>query len=174
VSVEKTYVYRPARVSWFSAMPGADKTGKVGVYLNLDNSKKNGMGMPLPKGVVRVYKKDDDESLQFVGEDAIDHTPKDERVRVKVGEAFDIVAERIQTNYKVLSDDLYESSYKITLRNHKDEDVVVQVVESIPGDWTVTEKSHDYEKETSDRVRFDIPVKSNGEAVLTYTVRIRY
>lgn len=175
VSVEKTYVFQPARAFWFSPMGGPDRATKVGVYLSFENSKDDGMGMPLPKGVVRVYKKDADDALQFVGEDAIDHTPKDERVRVKMGNAFDIVAERIQTDYNVLSSgNLYESSYKITLRNHKDEDVVVQVIESIPGDWTVTESSHKFEKETSDRIRFDVPIDRDGESVLTYTVRIRY
>ena len=175
VSVEKSYVYQPAADYWFSSMPESDKTTKIGVFLGIENSKKNGMGMPLPKGVVRIYKKDADESLQFVGEDAIDHTPEDERIRVKVGDAFDIVGERVQTDYRVLaSGHLYESSYKITLRNHKDEPVVIQVVETIPGDWAITKTSHDYVKESSNRVRFDIPVDKKGSAELTYTVQIRY
>jgi hypothetical protein len=133
------------------------------------------MGMPLPKGVVRVYKKDSDQALQFVGEDAIDHTPEDERVRIKVGDAFDIVGERAQTDYRVLaSGHLYESSYKVTLRNHKDEPVVVQVIELLPSDWTITKTTHDYVKETSQRVRFDVPVEKKGSAELSYTVQIRY
>jgi len=174
-SVEKSYVYAPHFPYWFSAMSGADKSTKVGVFLSLDNSKKNSMGMPLPKGVVRVYKKDDDEALQFVGEDAIDHTPEDEMVRVKVGEAFDIVGERVQTRFKVLqSGHLYESSYKIDIRNHKDERVVVSVIEVIPGDWDIVETSHDYAKESSSRVRFDVAVDKKGSAELTYSVRIRY
>ncbi|UCG53068.1 MAG: DUF4139 domain-containing protein [Candidatus Latescibacterota bacterium] len=175
VSVEKSYLYQPRRSYWFSSMSGPDKTTKVGVFLTLDNSEENGMGMPLPKGVVRVYKKDEDEALQFIGEDSIDHTPKDEKIRVKLGDAFDIVGERVQTRYRVLATGhLYESSYKVTLRNHKDEAVVVSVIEMIPGDWEIIEKSHEYEKESSNRVRFDVPIEENGSAELTYTVRIKY
>ena len=175
VSVGKSYVYQPWQNYWFASMPGPDKTTKIGVFLSIENSKKNGMGMPLPKGLVRVYKKDADESLQFVGEDAIDHTPEDEKIRVKMGDAFDVVGERVQTDYRVLSSgNLYESSYKITLRNHKDERIVVQVIETVPGDWTITKKSHEYVKEAADRARFDIPVEKKGSAELTYTVQIRY
>jgi len=175
VSVEKSYVYQPMMGYWFGPMPGPEKTTKIGVYLNLENSKKNAMGMPLPKGVVRVYKKDADESLQFVGEDAIDHTPKDEKVRVKVGDAFDIVGERVQTDYRALSSgELYESSYKITLRNHKEEAVVVQVVETIPGDWEITRASHESKKEAANRTRFDVAIEKDGQVELTYTVRIKY
>jgi hypothetical protein len=174
-AVEKTYVYQPRMSYWFTSMGGPDKSTKVGVYLTLENSEENNMGMPLPKGVVRVYKEDHDGALQFIGEDSIDHTPEDEKIRVKMGEAFDIVGERVQTRYKVLaSGHLYESAYKIDLRNHKEEAVVVQVIESIPGDWTITESSHDYVKESSNRVRFDIPVEKKGAAELTYTVQIKY
>jgi hypothetical protein len=174
VSAEKTYVYSPQYSYWFGPVPVTDKATKVGVYLGMENSKKNGMGMPLPKGVVRVYKQDADGSLQFVGEDEIDHTPEDEKIRIKMGNAFDIVAERTQTDYRVLSSgDLYESSYKVVLRNHKDEGVTVQVVETIPGDWTITAKSSEYVKEASNRVRFDVPVAKKGSAELTYTVRVK-
>jgi hypothetical protein len=174
VSVEKTYIYSPQYHYWFRPTPEPDKATKVGVYLGVENSERNGMGMPLPKGVVRVYKEDADGSLQFVGEDAIDHTPEDEKVRVKMGDAFDIVGERVQTEYRVLSKDLCESSYKVTLRNHKDEGVTVQVIETIPGDWTITAKSSDYVKESANRVRFDVTVDKKGSAVLTYTVRITH
>ena len=175
VSVKKSYVFQPTQGYWFNPMPGVDKKTKVGVFLNLENSKKNGMGMPLPKGVIRIYKKDADRSLQFVGEDAIDHTPEDEKIRVRVGNAFDIVGERVQTNYSVISSgEVYESSYKITLRNHKEEAVVVQVVEVIPGDWEITSSSHDFEKEAANRIRFDVAVEKKGQAEITYTVRVRH
>ena len=143
--------------------------------MSFDNSEKNHLGMPLPRGVVRMYKKDMDGALQFVGEDRIDHTPEDERIRLRMGNAFDIVAERVQTDYKVLaSGHLYESSYKVTIRNHKDEDVMVQVVEQMVGDWEVLDKSHEFEKESSHRIRFDVPVESKGSVELTYTVRVKY
>jgi hypothetical protein len=174
-SVTKSYVYQSRFSYWFRAAHDPDKSTKVGVYISLENSEQNHMGMPLPKGTVRVYKKDADAALQFIGEDAIDHTPTDETVRVKLGDAFDIVGERRQTNYKVLdSGHLYESSYSIELRNHKEEDVIVSVVELIPGDWEITQKSHAFEKETSSRVRFDIPVARKATAELTYTIRVRY
>ena len=175
VGVEKSYVYQPRMSYWFASFSGPDKSTKVGVYLTLENSKENGMGMPLPKGVVRVYKEDDDKALQFIGEDSIDHTPRDEKIRVKMGEAFDIVGERVQTRYKVLaSGHLYESAYKVTLRNHKDEPVVIQIIESIPGDWTIIESSHDYTQESSNRVRFDVPIGKKGSVELTYSVRVKY
>jgi len=174
VSVKKTYVVQPEVQYWFSRLPESDKT-KVGVYVSLDNSKKNGMGMPLPKGIVRVYKKDSAGSLQFIGEDRIDHTPEDETIRIKMGDAFDVVAERVQTNFEVLSSGhLYRSSYKLTLRNHKSEDITVQVVELMAGDWTITTSSQKFEKEASHRVRFDVPVKAKGSSELTYTAEVRY
>ena len=174
-SVKKSYIYQARQPYWFAAMSGPEKGTKVGVFLSLENTKKNKLGMPLPKGVVRVYKKDEDGALQFVGEDAIDHTPEDETVRVKVGDAFDIVAERTQTQFRVLqSGHLYESSYKVEIRNHKDEDVVVSVVEIVPGDWDILENSHNYEKEASNRIRFDVPVTKKSSSELTYSVRIKY
>jgi hypothetical protein len=133
------------------------------------------MGMPLPKGIVRVYKKDSKSELQFIGEDRIDHTPEDETIRIKMGDAFDVVAERVQTNFEVLSSGhLYRSSYKVTIRNHKAEDITVQVVELMTGDWTITTSSFPFDKEASHRVRFDLPVKPKGSAELTYTAEIRY
>jgi len=175
VGVKKTFVYSSHGRYYLTRMGGPDIDTKVGVYVSLENSKKNNMGMPLPKGVVRLYKKDQDGALQFVGEDRIDHTPEDEVIRLKVGDAFDIVAERVQTDFKVLSSGhLYESSYKVTIRNHKEEDIVVSVVEGLFGDWEVVKKSHAFEKEASHRIRFDIPVERKASAELTYTVRVKY
>jgi hypothetical protein len=175
VSVEKTFIYAPLGRYFLTRMGGPDRDTKVGVYVSFDNSDENNLGMPLPKGVVRMYKKDEDGALQFIGEDQIDHTPQDEAVRLRMGNAFDIVAERIQTDYKVLdSGHLYESSYKITLRNHKEEDVTIQVVEQMYGDWEVLNASHQYSKETSHRIRFDVPVKRKSSAEVTYTVRVKY
>ncbi|MGZ8847297.1 MAG: DUF4139 domain-containing protein, partial [Pyrinomonadaceae bacterium] len=116
--------------------PGQPIKEKVGVFIQFRNSQLNKLGMPLPAGTVRLYKKDDKGNQQFIGEDKIDHTPKDEDVRVKVGDAFDIVAERKQTDYKVLaSGHLYEYAYEIKIRNHKDVPVTILVNEPIGGDW---------------------------------------
>jgi hypothetical protein len=174
VGVKKSFVVEPRGSWWASRYEGIEKP-KVGVYLSLENSAKNGMGMPLPKGVVRVYKKDSKDALQFIGEDRIDHTPENETIRVKMGEAFDVVAERRQTSFEVLSSGhLYRSSYKIDLRNHKDEAITVSVVENLFGDWEIRESSFKHEKETASRVRFDVPVPAKGAAELTYTVEVRY
>ncbi|MDH3198455.1 MAG: DUF4139 domain-containing protein [Candidatus Krumholzibacteria bacterium] len=173
VAVEKTFVYEA--VPSFYGRRGPDTSTKVGVYISIENSEANHMGMPLPKGIVRVYKKDKAGDLQFAGEDRIDHTPEGEKVRVKLGNAFDVVAERVQTDFEVLSSGhLYRSSYKVTLRNHKTEDITVQVIERLAGDWRIENNSHSYEKESSHRVRFDIPVAKKGSAELTYTVLVRY
>lgn len=174
VGVVKTYVYRPNYSYYLQQWAGSETNTKVGVYLEFDNAKKNGLGMPLPRGVVRVHKKDDSGSMQFVGEDRIDHTPEEETVRIKMGNAFDVVAERVQMEFEARSRGrLYRSSYSVTIRNHKSENIVVSVVERLSGDWKLTEHSHEFEKESSHRVRFDIPVPAKGSAELTYTVEVR-
>jgi hypothetical protein len=170
---KKSFVVSPQQSYWYYQAQDIEKP-KVGVYISVENSKKNQMGMPLPKGVVRVYKQDKQGALQFIGEDSIDHTPEDETIRVKMGDAFDVVAERVQTSFVVVSSGhLYRSAYKVTLRNHKDENITVSVVDMLPGDWTITQSSHKYEKETANRVRFDVPVAAKGNAELTYTVEVR-
>ena len=146
---------------------------KVGVFLELENSKKNNLGMPLPKGTVRVYKEDKDGSLQFVGEDEIDHTPKDEKFKIKIGEAFDVVGERIQTDYKRLADNLFEVAFEVSLRNHKKEDIKVLVEEPIPGDWEMLSNSHPYEKVSANLIRFDVPVAKDKEVKVKYRIRFQ-
>jgi hypothetical protein len=173
VRTRKTYTL--AGAPWYYTQAyGGEKNLKVGVYQEFDNSKANRLGMPLPAGVVRVYKADADGTLQLLGEDRIDHTPRDERVRVKVGEAFDLVADRRQTDFKVLaSGHLYEEAFEVTIRNHKQEAVTVQVVEPLPGDWTVLSSSHSYEKLDAFTLRFAVPVEPNGEAKLAYRIQVR-
>jgi hypothetical protein len=130
--------------------------------------------MPLPKGVVRVYKRDRDDSLQFVGENAIDHTPKDEKVRLMLGDAFDVVGDRKQTEWKVVSGNTYEAAYEVSLRNHKKEGVTVRVVEPIPGDWKILETTHAWEKEDSRTAVFPVTVEPDQEVKLAYRVRMRF
>jgi hypothetical protein len=112
--------------------------------------------------------------LQFIGEDSIDHTPKDEKVRIKMGDAFDVVVTRKQTEWKKLASDTYEASYEISIRNHKKEGVTVTVKEPIPGDWKILKSSHDYKKDSSKVALFGVTVPENGEGRLTYTVSMRY
>jgi hypothetical protein len=169
-------VYVLAGASWYYTQEyGGEKGLKVGVYQEFDNARDNGLGIALPAGVVRLYKADRDGTLQLVGEDRIDHTPRDERVRLKVGEAFDIVAERRQTAFRVLSSGhLYEETFEVVIRNHKEQDVTVQVIEPLPADWQMLEHSHEFEKMDAFTVRFDVPVEAGGETTLRYRVQIRF
>jgi hypothetical protein len=154
--------------------PGQPIKEKVGVYIQFRNSQQNKLGMPLPAGTVRLYKKDDKGNQQFIGEDRIDHTPKDEDVRVKVGDAFDIVAERKQTDYKVIARNVYEYAYEIKIRNHKDGPVTIVVNEPIGGDWEMISSTFEAKKTAAFAAQFDVPVTKDGEATLSYRVRVRY
>jgi len=128
--------------------------------------------MPLPEGIVRLYKEDDDGSLQFAGEDRIAHTPKDEVVRLKIGEAFDVVAERIQTNYRRITSNRHESEWEITLRNHKKKDISVGIEEPLYGNWKVIETTHPYKKIDAFRIRFNVKILADGETKVKYSVRV--
>lgn len=154
--------------------PGQPIKEKVGVYMQFRNSQQNKLGMPLPAGTVRLYKKDDQGNQQFIGEDKIDHTPKDEDVRVKVGDAFDIVAERKQTDYKVIARNVYEYAYEIKIRNHKDGPVTIVVNEPIGGDWEMISSTFEAKKTAAFAAQFNVPVAKDGEATLSYRVRVRY
>jgi hypothetical protein len=158
----KTYTYDSRR--------GA----KVSIRMEFENSKQDGLGMALPAGKVRVYKEDADRALEFVGEDQIDHTPRDEKLRLFLGDAFDVVAERKQSAQKQLSSRSRELSYSVELRNHKDTAVQVQVVEHLFGDWTITDHSHEFVKKDANTVEFPVMVPANGSATVTYTVRMKY
>lgn len=174
VGTRKRYVLAGARWYWTRAY-GGEKGLKIGVYQEFDNAKKNGLGVALPAGTVRIYKADADGTLQLVGEDAIDHTPKDETVRLKLGEAFDLVAERRQTDFRVVSSGhLWEAAFEVVIRNHKDEDVTVRVIEPLPGDWRMLQNSHDYEKLDAFTVAFDVRVKAGGESTLTYRMQVKH
>ncbi len=147
---------------------------KVGVYLELKNSKENRLGMPLPKGKVRVYKADTSGSQQLIGEDWIDHTPKDERIKIKTGDAFDVVGERVQKDWKRIGHNLYEVEWEISLRNHKHEAVTVEVIEPMPGDWEVIKATHPHEKLQAFTALWKLPVPKDGSTKLTYRVRVRF
>jgi hypothetical protein len=146
---------------------------KIGVFMQFRNSQQNKLGMPLPAGTIRLYQKDDDGSEQFIGENHIDHTPKDEDVRIKVGDAFDIVSERKETDYKALPHGVYEYAYEVKIRNHKSQPITVVVNEPISGDWRMISSSFKAEKTSSSTARFRVPVEKDGEATLTYRVRVK-
>jgi hypothetical protein len=145
--------------------------GRVRVIMRFENSSSSGLGIPLPQGKVRVFKADEDGSLEFLGEDLIDHTPKDEEVKLYIGNAFDIIARRERTDFTKVSDRVVIETFEITLSNHKDTDIAVTVTEYIYGDWDIRSKSHPYEKLRSNEIEFEVPVEADGETVLTYTVR---
>ena len=174
VPVDKHFIYYGA-ADYYRTQYGVPMSNqKVGVYLELKNSKENRLGEPLPKGKVRVYKADTSGSQQFIGEDWIDHTPKDEKLRIKMGEAFDVVGQRTQKEWKRIAFNLYEVEWEITLRNHKQEAVTVEVIEPMPGDWEVLRASHPHEKIQAFTAQWKIPVAKDGESKLSYRIRVRF
>jgi hypothetical protein len=184
VPTEKFFVYDGSQMTfWGSYQPvddpsyGTSSNKKVMVMLEFSNAEEAGLGIPLPKGTLRVFKKDVDGSTLLIGEDAIDHTPKDEQVRLYIGDAFDIVGERVQTDFRAdYDDDWMEESFEITLRNHKAEDVEVRVVEHLYrwSEWKILDASQDYAKTDAQTIEYRVPVKANGEATVTYTARYEW
>jgi hypothetical protein len=146
----------------------------VKVYYRFKNDQKSNLGMPLPAGTVRVYQSDSKGGTQFAGEDRINHTPKDEMVRIYTGNAFDVVCERKQMDYKKLASNLYEMDYQIALRNHKDGPVTVEVREPVGGDWEVLNSNYKWEKLDASTIGFSIPVEKDAEATLDYRVRVKW
>jgi hypothetical protein len=161
---------------WYrgNSLGNGSQTQKVKVVLELKNEQASGLGMPLPKGIVRVYKKDRSGAEQFVGEDSIDHTPKDETLRLHVGDAFDVVAEKSQSDYKVVSPHENETAWTLSLRNRKDEDVVVTVREPMGGDWKLISSSVPGKKIDQQTLEFEVPVPKGKEVKLTYRVGVRW
>lgn len=174
IPIKKDFVFYGAQYYYRSKYGEIASNQKVPVFIELSNKKENNLGMPLPKGIIRVYKYDLDKSLQLVGENTIDHTPKDEKIRIKLGDAFDVVASRKQTEWQKITDKLYEAAFEISIRNHKKEDIVVKVIEPIPGDWKVLQSSHEFKKADAFTLTFDVPVAKDKEAKLTYRVSLKF
>ena len=174
VPVVKELIYYGAQDYYRTSYGMPMSNQKVGVYLDIKNAKEHRLGLPLPKGKVRVYKADASGSQQFVGEDWIDHTPKDERVRIKMGDAFDVVGERTQKEFRKLGPGLYEVEWEIALRNHKNEEQTITVIEPVPGDWQVMTSTHAWAKPEAHTLKFQIPVAKDGASKLVYRVRLRF
>jgi hypothetical protein len=153
---------------------GAQNAKKVNVLVEIVNSKENNLGMPLPKGKVRVYKAEADANQHFVGEDMIDHTPKDEKVRLYLGDAFDLVGERKQMTTRAISDREREESYEISLRNHKTLPVTIVIVEHFWGDWKIIQSSNKYTKKDAFTMEIPVEVPKDAEVKVTYTVRTKW
>ena len=154
--------------------PGAPLKDVVQVFYQFKNEQKGGLGMPMPAGTIRVYQADSKDGVHFVGEDRINHTPKDETINIKIGNAFDVVSERKQTDFRKIATNVYESEYEITLRNHKATAVSVEVNEPIGGTWDMIRSSHQWTKTAAWAAQFTVPVAVDGTAVLKYRVRVTY
>jgi hypothetical protein len=151
---------------------GREGNKKVRVMREFVNAETNHLGIALPKGKLRFYRRDADGQMEFVGEDMIDHTPRNETIRVTTGNAFDLVGERKQTNFRVDTGDKWlDESFEIKLRNRKQEPVEIRVVEHLYrwNNWDITQKSDDFKKTDSQTLEFRVPVKPDEERTVTYT-----
>jgi len=179
IPARKELVLRGADYYYGSSYGDLGQKIKVGAFVEFDNKEAAKLGMPLPKGVMRVYKKDSQGNAQFVGEDKIDHTPKNETVRLKLGDSFDVTADKKQTDFKALprpakGNSLSESAYEIVLKNAKKEPVVVTVQEPIPGDWKILKENHASQKVTSNTAVWKIEIPAEGKTTLNYRVQVKY
>jgi hypothetical protein len=175
VPVRKRYVVDGQAFYYRNAQhQGSPLKDTVQVYYQFKNEERAGLGMPMPAGVVRVYQADSKGGTQFVGEDRISHTPKDEELNLKIGNAFDVACERKQTDFQKIAPNVYELEYEITLRNHKTAAITVEVNEPIGGSWRMLRSSHQWVKSDAWAAGFTVPVTTDGTAVLKYRVRVTY
>jgi len=175
VPVEKVFMVNGQNFYYHNQYnPGSPQKDPVMVFYKFKNEEKTGLGMPLPAGNLRVYQKDSKGGVLFIGEDHIDHTPKDETVTVHIGNAFDVVAERKQTDYKRIDTHVWEMEFEITLRNHKDTPITVEVNEPIGGDWEMLSSTYKFTKTAAWAAQFRVPVDKNGTSVLKYRIRAKW
>jgi len=178
VPVRKEYLLRGSEYYYRGLYGKLGEKLKAAVFLEFDNRKQDGLGLPLPKGILRVYKNDRAGNAQFVGEDRIDHTAKNQTVRLQLGSAFDVTAERTQTDFKKLAsgvrENLIESAYLIELSNATNKAVTVKVAEPLPGDWEIVEESLLHRKEDARTAVWQVEVPAEGKVLLTYRARVRY
>ena len=175
VPVRKEYLL--AGQAWYYQSQASDlgQKQKIAVFLEFENAGGD-LGKPLPKGVVRVYKKDSKGNAIFIGEDGIDHTAKNDKVRLKMGNAFDVNANRKQTNYKLIAgrpNPIVETAWRIEFNNAKDQPVTVKVVEPMPGDWEIASESQEHVKGDAHSAVWQVAVPAGGKAALEYAVRVR-
>jgi hypothetical protein len=175
VPVRKRYVMDGQAFYYRNAQhPGAPLKDVVQVFYQFKNEQRNGLGVPMPAGNVRVYQEDSKGGTQFVGEDRIGHTPKDEVLNVKIGNAFDVIAERKQTDFQKIASNVYEVEYEVTVRNHKAAPVTIEVNEPIGGTWRMLRSSHQWTKTDAWAARFNVAAAGDGTSTLTYRVRVTY
>lgn len=179
VPVRKELLFKGNDYYYQSSVGSIGQKMKVGVFVEFDNKESGQLGIPLPKGIVRVYKKDTAGNAQFVGEDSVDHTPKNETVRLKLGEAFDVTADKKQTDFKKLAGSgkfnyVFESAYEIVLKNAKKEAVMVTLQEPMPGDWQILSQSLAHTKGASNTAVWKVSVPADGSSTLTYRALVRF
>ncbi|PWU00531.1 MAG: hypothetical protein C5B53_03920 [Candidatus Melainabacteria bacterium] len=172
VPTKKRFVFEPTQGVYVPYSGYLDRD-KVHVKLEFDNNEENHLGMPWPKGKVRVYKRDKDAALQFIGEDEIDHTPRDEKVRLYIGDAFDVVGERKQTNMRQINDHVRRESYEISLRNHKDSAITVTAVEHTYGPWKIVSSDLPYVKKDSRTFEFSANIPAKGQQTIAYEIELK-
>ena len=164
----QSYYYRNAQT------PGAPIKDVVQVFYQFKNETSASLGMPMPAGVVRVYQADSKGGVHFVGEDRIGHTPKDEMLNLKIGNAFDVVSERKQVDFEKIASNVYEMEYEVVIRNHKTTPVSVEVNEPIGGTWRVIRTSHEYTKTDAWAAQFNLQMPADGTTTLKYRIRVTY
>lgn len=179
IPVSKQFLLQGNNYYYRSSVGQLGQKIKIGVFVEFNNSEQAQLGMPIPKGIVRVYKNDSKGNAQFVGEDNIDHTPKNEDIRLKLGDAFDLTADKKQTDFKKVHhykphNSAYESAYEIELKNAKSEPVTVTVREPIPGEWKVIKESHNHKKVASDTAEWQITIPAESSERLSYRVLVQY
>jgi hypothetical protein len=172
--VVKRYVVNGQYFYYHNAQrPGSPIKDSVEVFYQFKNDEKGGLGMPMPAGTVRVYQADSTGSVQFVGEDRIQHTPKDETINLKIGNAFDVVCERNQIDFEKIGSGVYEVEYAISLRNRKTSPITVEVNEPIgAATWTMLRASHKWTKTAAFAAQFMIPIEAGAEQTLKFRVRV--
>jgi hypothetical protein len=179
VPVTKELVLQGGDYYYRSSVGAIGQKMKVTAFVQFENRESSRLGIPMPKGTVRVYKKDSAGNAQFIGEDGIDHTPKNEKVRLRLGDSFDVTADKKQTDFRRreatnVASYVFESSYEIVLRNAKKEAATVVVREPVPGDWTMLDESARHAKVAAGTAEWRIPVPAEGSATLRYRVLVRY
>ena len=179
VPARKELLLRGADYYYSASYGDLGQKMQVGVFVEFDNKEAAKLGIPLPKGIMRVYKKDNQGNAQFVGEDRIEHTAKNETIRLKLGDAFDVTADKKQTDFKTLprqskGNSMFESGYELTLKNAKKERVLVTIQEPIPGEWKILKESHPSHKATSNTAVWKIEIPAEGKTTLTYRVQVKH
>ena len=179
VQIRKEFVLQGQEYYYSGRAGNLGRKMKIGVFVELKNSRHAGLGQPLPAGVMRVYTRDSSGRLQFVGEDRIDHTPENETIRLMLGKAFDVTADKKQTDFRKIAGSsrynyAFESAFEIKLSNAKAEDVQIRVVEPIPGDWQILEETAPHSKETSGTAVWQLLVPAKSSTTLSYRVQVKY